>query len=77
MARTSPDSARARRTGRVLRGYGLQPGADGEPVVVPGGPGRSVPCDLPGAAGSRVPGSGVRGGLEERETTASSIAGKH
>ena len=37
--------------GRVLCGYGLQFGADGEPVVVPGAPGRSSPCDLPGRLG--------------------------
>ena len=35
--------------GRVLCGYGLQPGADREPVVVPGAPRPFSPCDLPGA----------------------------
>ena len=41
--------------GWILCGYGLQPGADGEPVVVPGAPGRSVGVTCPGRSAPKWP----------------------
>ena len=41
--------------GRVLCGYGLQPGADGEPTIVPGAPGRSVGVTCPGRSAPKWP----------------------
>ena len=37
----------AHRAGRILGGHGLQPGADGQPAVATGGPGRSVGVTCP------------------------------
>ena len=39
----------AHRAGRILRGHGLQPGADGQHAVATGGPRRAVGVTCPGA----------------------------
>ena len=51
------DSSQVERTGLgwILCGYGLQPGADGEPVVVPGAPGRSVGVTCLGRSAPKWP----------------------
>ena len=61
--RVPPDSVSrcgAYWAGWILCGYGLQPGADGKPVVVPGAPGRSVGVTCPGRSAPKWP-DGARG----------------
>ena len=55
----------AHRAGRILRGHGLQPGADGYPPVATGGPGRSVGVTRRGAARPEWP----DGAAEPPQTT--------
>ena len=62
----------AHQAGRILRGHGLQPGADGQPAVTTGGPGRSVGVTCPG---SSAPHNGLTGPRSPRRPPPESSAG--